>query len=65
MKEATREAGPWEFGEKPVRRNNAHDWAEVRDQAIKGDFTSIAPEVLIKHYPNLRAIHKDLAPKAQ
>lgn len=25
-KEATRIDGPWEFGERPVRRNNKTDW---------------------------------------
>lgn len=33
MKEDTRVDGPWEFGTKPVRRNNAHDWSEVLSQA--------------------------------
>lgn len=30
MKEETRVDGPWEFGEKPVRRNNKTDWEEVK-----------------------------------
>lgn len=34
MKEDTRIDGPWEFGEKPMRRNNGHDWSEVRDLAL-------------------------------
>lgn len=26
MKEDTRVEGPWEFGTKPIKRNNKHDW---------------------------------------
>lgn len=29
MKEDTRVAGPWEFGVKPVQRNNKVDWEQV------------------------------------
>jgi hypothetical protein len=29
MKEDTRVAGPWEFGIKPVQRNNKTDWEAV------------------------------------
>lgn len=28
MKEETRIDGPWEFGTKPVQRNNKKDWSE-------------------------------------
>jgi len=30
MKEETRIDGPWEFGVKPVQRNNKTDWEEVK-----------------------------------
>lgn len=33
MKEDTRLEGPFEFGIKPVRRNNKHDWEQVRTMA--------------------------------
>ena len=65
LKSDTRVEGPWEFGSKPVKRNSSKDWQRVRDQAIAGEFQSIDPEVLVKHYSALRSIHKDLAPKAE
>lgn len=30
LKEDTRIDGPWEFGKKPIRRSNKHDWDLVR-----------------------------------
>lgn len=50
MKEDTRIAGPWEFGIKPVRHNNAHDWEEVKKCAIEGKLDKIPGEIFIKHY---------------
>lgn len=32
-KTATRIEGPWEFGDRPIRRNNATDWELVYDLA--------------------------------
>jgi len=29
-------AGPWEFGQKPVKRNSKVDWDRIKDQAING-----------------------------
>lgn len=29
LKKDTRVAGPWQFGEKPVRRNNKKDWEAI------------------------------------
>jgi len=36
MKEDTRLEGPFEFGIKPVQRNNKHDWEEVKKNAMTG-----------------------------
>ena len=33
MKEDTRLEGPWEFGTRPVQRNNKTDWAAVKKAA--------------------------------
>ena len=63
MKEDSRIEGPWQFGEKPVQRNNKTDWQRVKDQAVNGDFNDIDPHVLIQHYNNLRRIHTDLSPQ--
>lgn len=58
-KEETRLDGPWEFGHKPTRRNDKHDWAEVYEKAKSGDLDTVQPELLIKHYGNLKLIAKD------
>lgn len=59
MKEDTRVEGPWEFGTRPVKRNSKEDWARVYEEAKKGNFAAIDPEVVVKHYNNLKAIAKD------
>lgn len=57
MKEDTRVEGPFEFGQKPIQRNSKHDWEEVKQHAIKGDFDKIPAEIYIKHLKNLKTIH--------
>lgn len=59
MKEDTRVEGPWEFGTKPVQRNNKADWEEVKANAMKGDFDKIPAEIYIKHLGNLKKIHAE------
>lgn len=36
MKEDTRVEGPYEYGVKPVNRNNKKDWEHVKKCAIAG-----------------------------
>jgi len=50
MKEDTRIDGPWEYGVKPVQRNNKSDWEEVKQKAKSGDLDSIPAEIYVKHY---------------
>lgn len=59
MKEETRLEGPYEFGVKPVQRNNKTDWEEVKTNAIKGDLDKVPADIFIKHYANLKTIKKD------
>ncbi len=59
MKEDTRIEGPFEFGIKPVRRNNKTDWKEVLDNAKNGNIDSIPDDIIIKHYGNIKRIQKD------
>jgi len=59
LKELTRVAGPWEFGNKPLRRNNKADWDEIYLLAKKRDFESIPKNVLVPHYNNIVKIAKD------
>lgn len=41
MKEEGRIEGPWEFGDKPVRRNRKTDWDEVWEKAKTGKLEDI------------------------
>lgn len=59
MKEETRVAGPWSYGHKPVQRHSKEDWDEVRRLAKTGQLDLIPPEIMIKHYSNLRQVAKD------
>lgn len=59
MKEETRLEGPFEFGEKPVRRNNKQDWEEVKQNAKAGNLDAVPADIYVKHYFALRAIAKD------
>jgi hypothetical protein len=59
MKEDTRVEGPWEFGVKPVQRNNKTDWEEVKKNAQEGQLDKIPADIYVKNYFQLRAIAKD------
>lgn len=50
MKSETRVDGPWEFGEKPVRRNNKTDWEEVKQNAIAGQLDKVPADIFVKNY---------------
>lgn len=68
MKEDTRIEGPWEFGEKPVQRNNKTDWEEVKQNAMTGKIDKIPADIYVKHYRNIKQIEKDhmiLGPDAE
>jgi len=47
LKEESRVDGPWEFGCKPVRRNNATDWEEVKEHAKKGELDKIPASIFV------------------
>lgn len=59
LKEDTRVDGPWEFGSKPLKRNDAHDWAEIKKLAVAGDLDAVPADVYIRYYHTLKAIKKD------
>ena len=42
-----------------LSRNSATDWDRVREAAVAGDFAAIPSNVLVAHYNNIKAIHKD------
>ncbi len=49
MKEKTRAEGPFEYGVKPVRRNNKTDWADVYAKAQAGDIDSLPADIIVRH----------------
>jgi len=59
FKPLTRVAGPWEFGNKPLRRNCKDDWNEIYLLAKKRQFDDIPKSILVPHYSNLVKIAKD------
>lgn len=59
MKEETRLHGPWEFGERPVQRNNKVDWDNVKKLAQQGKLDDLPSDIYVRHYSNLKQIVKD------
>lgn len=48
MKEDTRVAGPWEFGVKPLQRNNKVDWEEIWTNAKQGNLEAIPADIRLR-----------------
>lgn len=59
MKEDTRVEGPFEFGIRPVQRNNKVDWQSVKDLAKANRLDDIPPQIYVTHYSKLKVIAKD------
>jgi len=59
LKEETRIEGPFEFGNRPIKRNSKVDWDLIKKKAIEGKIDDIPSEIYIKHYSNLIKIAKD------
>lgn len=59
MKEDTRLEGPYEFGNKPVKRNSKTDWNEQLQLAKTGQFDKIDANIMLRHFNNIKAIHKE------
>jgi hypothetical protein len=59
MKEETRLEGPYEFGIRPVQRNNKTDWDRVKQLAIDGKLNDLPSDIFVIHYANLQRIRKD------
>jgi len=58
-KDETSAGERFEFGSKPMRRNNKADWEEVRTSAIKGALSEIPADIYIRCYNSLRRIAAD------
>lgn len=59
LKEDTRVDGPWEFGKKPLKRNDPKDWSLIKEEAKKGNLDAVPDDVYVRHYHTLKAIAKD------
>lgn len=61
-KQDTRVAGTqFEFGSKPIRRNNPDDWESVWAAATRGDIMAIPASVRVQNYRTIRDIKADFA----
>lgn len=60
-KEETRDGDPFEFGELPIRRNNACDWSNIKTLAKEGKIDEIPADVYIRYYRTLLCIAADNA----
>jgi len=49
----------FEFGRKPLKRNNAVDWEQIRQSALVGDLSAIPPDVFVRYYRSLTSIAQD------
>jgi len=59
MKDESRVEGPFEFGTRPVQRNNKTDWESVWTLAKKGDLEAVPAQIRVTHYSKLKVIAKD------
>jgi hypothetical protein len=50
MKEDTRVAGPWEYGQKPLKRNSKTDWDKVWEDAKAGNLGDIPSDIRVRCY---------------
>lgn len=60
-KEETRVGPQFEFGIKPVRRNNSIDWDDVWEKAKTNALDQIQTSVRVQHYRTLRTIASDFS----
>lgn len=58
-KDETSQGRRWEYGSLPLRRNSSRDWQRIWDDAVRGDFKDIDPQIKVCHYNALRRIAMD------
>lgn len=51
----------FELGKKPLKRNNKEDWGVILDSAKRGRLDDIPPDIVVRHYANLKRISADFA----
>lgn len=47
------------LGQRPLKRNDPTDWAMIKSKAMIGDFDNIPPDILIRHFGNLKKLRSD------
>lgn len=58
-KEETRDGEPFEFGQRQLRRNSAHDWDQIKQLAQSGNLDEIPSDVYVRYYRALTSIASD------
>lgn len=58
LKEETRLDGPWEFGIKPMKRNDKTDWEAVKSQAKANNLDAIPDDIFVRYRFQLKDIAK-------
>jgi len=58
-KEQTRVGEQFEYGTKPLRRNNGHDWDAVKQLAIENKIDEIPSDLFIRYYRTFQIISSD------
>ena len=58
-KDLSRIGEPFEFGERPFKRNSSTDWEQVKRLAQSGQLEEIPGDVYVRYYPNLCRIRTD------
>lgn len=51
----------FELGSRPLKRNSKQDWGIILDHAKRGRLDDIPPDVLVRHYGNIKRIAADYA----
>lgn len=49
----------FELGDRKFRRSNATDWAAVLRSSKEGRFEDIPPDILLRHYGNIKKVYVD------
>lgn len=63
-KEDTRIGEPFEFGERPIKRNSLEDWDRIRTKAQQGKLDDIPADIYVRCYHQLNRIRADHAQPA-
>jgi len=60
-KQDTRVGEPFEYGARPLRRNSATDWNQIKDLAIAGRLSEVPADIFVRYYRTLVCISADFS----